>query len=990
MEPSLSVLGPLQVIGQRGPVRLRPAQRRLLSILLTEPGAEIGRDVLLDRMWGEATPATARTSLHVHVSGLRQAVPGLISTTSTGYRVEIGSRRYDRAELDNLTERAAEHARAGDWSAVLDASSRALELWRGSPFDELRDDEFAVPEINRLTERWLDLRELHARALLAVGRNDDAIARLNELVLRHPLREPLWEQLMLVLYRSGRRAEALRAYQEARHVLAVELDVEPGHALRQLEERILFGDPALGEPERPGGADNLPWTPTSFIGREADLRHLTGLLAQDRLVTIVGGPGLGKTRLAIETGHAVAGGHPGGVWFVSLAATRNRLEMIGTILGATGLRDHAASLEGLARRLANRPALLILDNCEHQLEACRRFGDLVLSAGTELRMLATSRHALGVGGEQVWHIRPLRSPERPSGTTSAAPARANPAVRLFVDRARAVDPSLRLAPETVPLVAELCRRAGGIPLVLELAARWVHALGLDDIGEMLSAEPPGEAVSELGHHRSLTAAIEWSMALLPPEDRRLFVACSLFNGRFALEDVRAVCAPDHEPRRLARAVARLAEASLIVVERQQDGSAVYRLLGPIRELAREQLAASPDWAGARDRFVAHYLQKEYRDSHDPLQQVVDLESVDKDLDNLREAFELGLALGHADEVARMLVRLDGYTLNRYLVAERRFWLNRVLDRIGDPLDRAHALRSLGSAAQILNELDESLVIFQQALGAFRQLDDESGLAQCLLSMSGLCAARGEWAAGAAAAQEARALVSASRSLSGRAIAAYYIGENLAYGGHVSDGLPELEEAARLFSQAGELGRSAYALGTLTSVAVLSGEEDVARRSAPRALALARQSKSVYRQVRALGPSAMVEARYGDPELARTMLVEAHGLMEPYELDDVFQFLLPAAFLLRRWARWSLLFDVLVAAEEAIVSKGNGYPVPWQKMVGQWRREADALAGPPGAGIGRPSPPRALDDIVADVVEVLDGTPRPDLQARANAANTGSE
>jgi predicted ATPase/DNA-binding SARP family transcriptional activator len=971
VEQSLSVLGPLAVVTERGPAKLRPAQRRLLSILLLEPDGQLERDVLLDRMWGEATPATATASLHVHVSGLRRSVPRLIETTASGYRVDMDGRRYDRAEFDELAERAGRHAREGDWPAVLDTASQALERWRGAPFDELRNDEFAAPEINRLTERWLDLLELHVRALLAGGRADQAIERLNELVLRHPLREPLWELLMLALYRSGRQAEALRTFQEARRVLAEELDVEPGQALRHLEERILLSDPELGEPERAPRADNLPSTPTSFVGREDDLRQLTGLLSRERLVTIVGGPGLGKTRLAIETGHALVDRHPGGVWFVSLADARNRLEVIGAILSATAVPDHASSLDDLAKRLAHRPAVLILDNCEHQREICGEFCELVLSAGGELRLLATSRQALGVDGERVWLIDPLPPPEPPDDAAGVpAPASASPAVRMFLDRARAVDRTFRLAPEVVPSVAELCRRAGGIPLVLELAARWVHALGLDDIAEMLSSEPPGAEAGEPGHHRSLTAAIEWSMALLPPEDRRLFVASAIFNGRFALDDVRAVCAPDHEPRRLARAVARLAEASLIVVERQPDGAALYRMLVPIRELAREQLLASADWEAASDRFVAHYLQKDYRRSEDPFRAVVDLRGVDTDLDNLRDAFALGLSRGQADDVARALAPLGGYFMNRYLAWEGRSWVTRALEQVSDPLARAYALRSLGSYAQLTDDLDESLQIFGEALIAFEQVGDETGTSRCLLSLAALRVRRGEWPAAIQTAAQARQLISGSENISGLGLAAYYLGESLAYSGNTVQGVTELRAAATLWRRAGELGTASTALSTLTKVAVLTGREQLAQRTAPQALALARRSESPFRQVRSLAASAMLEARWGDPDRGRGMLLEGHVLIGQSEHDLVFEFLFPAAMLLHRLGRWSLMSDVVHAAENLLSELGYGYPQPWQEAVATWKRDAQARTGAPGSRDARRDASRTVEETVYEVLGVL--------------------
>ncbi len=965
---SVAVLGPLSVTGPGGPVRLRPAQARVLAILLLEPDAELSRDVLIDRMWGESAPATAVTSLQVHVSAIRRVLPELVVTTPRGYRVSIERRGLDRAQFEVLGERASAAARSGDWPAALQSTARALRLWRGTPYEELRHDDYATLEINRLSERRLNLLELRARALLELGRTDEAIVRLRELVRHHPLREPLWEQLMLALYRAGRRAEALRVYQDLRQTLAEELDVEPGQSLRQLEERMLAGDPHLGLTATGQAVGNLPTTQTSFVGREDDVQRLVGLLSAERLVTIVGGPGMGKTRLAVETGHALVDAKPGGVWFASLAEARNPLEVVGRIVGATGLREHARSVGEVVRRLAQRPALLILDNCEHQLETCAEFVRQALAAGGELGFLLTSRRPLGVPGEQLWHVAPLPSPTDDAAET-LQPASASAAVRLFVDRARAVDRGFSLSSQTAHAVAELCRRAEGIPLVLELAARWIQALGLDDIAEMLQSEPPGSPAGEVDHHRSLAAAIEWSMALLPPEDRRLFILTALFNGRFALDDIRAVCAPGQDRRRLARAVAGLVEASLVVVERQPDGTALYRMLAPIRDFARTRFSETVDWSAAREWLAAHYLAKPYADGGDPLRQVVDLEEIDRDIDNIRQAVEIGVELGRADEVARLLVRTEGYWLNRYLVAERSHWLRRALEQIGDPLSRAHALRSLGSSAQVLGELDRSLAYFEQALPIFRQLDDRHGLAHGLLSLSGLLAMRGAWAEGVAAAQEAGRIAAELDSTSGKAIAAYYVGENHAYAGDLAAAIPQLREAARLFEEAGELGRASYALSTLTKVAALAGDEQVARQYAPLAMALAEESKSVYRRVRALGSVGLVEARFGDADTARHILLETHALMEPYELDDLFLVLLPAAFLLRRCERWQLLTEVLDSCEAAIAESGSGYPEPWRAVVEMLRRDA-ILAASSANGPPPPVSTRRLELVTADVLNEL--------------------
>lgn len=977
---SIEVLGPLRASQHGRQVQLPPAQRRLLSLLLLEHAVEVERDRLIDRLWGERAPATAVTALQVHASGLRRALPGLLASGSSGYRVDAAIRRYDRREFEEAAQRAAAASRAGDWAGAVDQASDALSRWRGTPFPDLREDEFALPTIQRLAALRLELLEFRARGLLALGRAGEASAMLSELVTLNPLIETLWEQLMLAHYRAGRRAEALLAYERCRRILAVELGVEPGPDLRELQERMLAADPELaGAPHR---ADHgLPSSSTSFIGREGDLRQLADLLVSHRLVTIVGAPGLGKTRLALEVAETTAERYPAGAWFASLAEASSPLEVIGEIVTATGLRGHARDLRAVARLLAPRAGLLVIDNCEHLQATCAELAAAILADPTaRLRLLATSRRPLAVVGEQLWAIEPLSLPAEagaPPDTSvpvSLAPVAASAAARLFVDRARSVDRTFRLTAETAPAIANLCRRADGIPLVLELAARWVQALGLDDIADMLATEPHGGAPIDVDHHRSLAAAIEWSMALLPPDERRLFVLCAVFNGRFGLDDIRAVCAPDQERRRLAQALAGLVDASLIVAERRADGTAMYRLLAPIREFARGVGEATADWPAARERLAAHYLAKAYADRTDPLRQVADLASVDRDFDNLRQAMEIGLELGRADDVARFVVATEGYWLNRYLIPERGHWLERALEDATDPTLRAHVLRALGSGAQVLGELDRSLRYLEHALTAFRQLDARDGLAHALASLSGLLSSRGDWSAGLAAANEAAEIAIDIGSTSGQAIAAYYCGENLSRSGEVEAGLAKLAEAARLFQQSGELGRAAHALSTHAYMAALAGDAEQARQTAPQALALAAQSASAYRRVRALGAAALTEARFGDAQAAGRMLLEARALMEPYELDDIFVFLLPSVFLLGRAGEWQVLARALRAADAAVAASGAALPQPWRAALQPLRDEIAAQPGAAGLAGGSAGLP-SLAGITGQVMSALaDGGP----------------
>jgi DNA-binding SARP family transcriptional activator len=312
-----------RVLGALGPLLpaqiTRPAQRRLLCVLLLHRGTDLDRGYLFECMWGNQLPRSARNALHVHISGLRSAIADdIIATTAHGYRIDPDDEMFDVSVFERLTSSA--HGEP-DPSERLRCTTTALELWRGRPYQELTDDTFAVPEVARLEECRLGLLELRMRALLALGQDEEVIPRLRELVERFPLRERLHADLMLALYRSGRQTEALRQYQSARQVLGEQVGIEPGPALRNLETRILLHDPDLGLTDLPLTQHNLPSSTASLGGRDKDLVATAQAPSSSRLAVAVCGPEVGESRLAVELENTALGHHAGRVSFAAFSGT---------------------------------------------------------------------------------------------------------------------------------------------------------------------------------------------------------------------------------------------------------------------------------------------------------------------------------------------------------------------------------------------------------------------------------------------------------------------------------------------------------------------------------------------------------------------------------------------------------------------------------------------------------------------------------------------
>jgi DNA-binding SARP family transcriptional activator len=414
------ILGPLEVRNGAAPVRVPGAKERaLLADLLVNAGRVVPADRLVEDLWGERPPGNPANTLQGRVSALRRALgtagAGLVVTRPPGYVLEADPGQVDAARFERLVGEAGRAA--GD--AAARPLAEALGLWRGPALAEFADQPWAQAEAARLEELRLGAVEALVELRLAAGDHTGLVGELEGLVAEHPTRERLRGQLMLALYRSGRQADALEVYQATRAVLAEELGIDPSPGLQRLQQAILVQDPALeAATPRQQPRHNLPERLTSLVGRSEELREAAKLVEQHRLVTVTGPGGAGKTSLAVELARRLAAGYPDGVWLAELAALRDPA-LLGEVVAVTlGLGEEPAGpgvappavTERLASFVADKGLLLVLDNCEHLVEACAGLARRLLQAGPAVRVLATSREVLGVPGEVVWPVPPWPSP----------------------------------------------------------------------------------------------------------------------------------------------------------------------------------------------------------------------------------------------------------------------------------------------------------------------------------------------------------------------------------------------------------------------------------------------------------------------------------------------------------------------------------------------------------------------------------------------------
>ncbi|HZM38776.1 MAG TPA: BTAD domain-containing putative transcriptional regulator [Acidimicrobiales bacterium] len=906
------ILGPLEVTEGKATRRVGgPKTRTLLAALLVRANEVVPAHLLVSTLWPDAGQAEGANNLHTQLSRLRNALGGdAVERTESGYVV-----RCDEDELDALAfEQASGRARAalaeGRWSDAAGEAASALAWWRGDEaLPEFADQPFAMPRASALgEERWAAV-ECGIDARLALGEHRALVGELGDLVEREPLREWLWGQLMRALYRCGRQAEALRAYERLRNILADQLGITPCAELVRLERAVLAQDPVLDwQAQAPGAAPTpvptstlatflftdvehstarwdrdpaamgaslrahdalvraaieshhghvfghpgdgfcavftapaaavaaaldaqlrlsepgwsgdpldvrmavhtgeaepregnyfgatvnrvarlrdaahggqvlvsaatrelmvdagppdselvdvgtwlfegfaraervyqlrhpglvagfpplrsgrphtgaLPRPATSFVGRPEECEQVAGLLRRERLVTITGEGGLGKTRLALEVAHrAGLADYPDGVWFCDVSSVRD----------ADGLAEHlATSMQvtlpagGDARRalLATVPGsrlLLVVDNCETLRPAVARLVGDLLAAGPDVRIIATSRAALRVQGEQVLPLDPLRLPGQPGTDPGDGPA---PAVQLLVDRARAA--GARVSPDQ-PALTDIVFRLDGLPLAIELAAPRLATMSPDAVAarldrrfDLLAPAPAGSPA----RHRTLWATVDWSFQLLGPDARTLFAALSVFRGGWTLDEAERIApAAGLAEVDVATLMAELVDQSMVRIDLPSDGSARYDMLSAMAAYAADHLAETGAAGAVADRHASHFLRlaEEAVPHRRGPREAVWVAGLRAEWANLRTAYEWFVSSSHIGDALRLMTAL----VDELLMREQREigrWAEQLLAHPGaqgEPL-RAVALALAGLTAGVESRIEDARRLSTEAL-----------------------------------------------------------------------------------------------------------------------------------------------------------------------------------------------------------------------------------------------------------------------------------
>jgi len=922
---SLYFLGTPQIELDDVPIKVDTRKAIALVAYLAVTGEGQSRDGLVGLLWPDYDQTRARTILRRTLYALNKALPGdwLEADKET---IGLNPNSEVWADVDQFRKSLSECQKHGHPPAeacpdCVKLLAEAVGLYRGdflsgfSLQDSVNFDDWQFfqtqnlrSEMAGVLERLVSWHKGQSKLEAAIGyaRRWLEIDRASEAAHRH---------LMELYARAGQRAAALRQYEECVKVLEKELGEVPEEETVKLYEAIKGNRVAVELPSRKSekARNNLPRQLTSFIGREREIEEVKKLLSNTCLLTLTGSGGCGKTRLALQVASNLVGEYKDGVWLVDLAPLSDPALVPQAVARAIDVSEQPGRfyLDTLLDYLKSRQLLLVLDNCEHLIEACARLSESLLQACPKLRILATSREALSIAGELTYRVPSLSLPD-PVGVSLVSALMQYEAVCLFIERALFSQPTFAATDRNAPTVAKICHRLDGIPLSIELAAARAKVLSVEEIASRLDDRfrlLTGGSRTALPRQQTLRATIDWSYNMLSEAERVLFNRLSVFMGGWTLEAAEAICGdtagadqlplppapvdggspptsggggreragvrvPSVHPDDVLDLLTHLVDKSLVVVE-EQGGKTRYRFLETVRQYARDKLLESGEGADLRERHLNWFLglveraEPEFRGPN----QREWLDRLEIEHDNLRAALEWSVGSSEGEEGLRLAGALGGFWFARGYWSEGRRWFEEVLSKSSgaSPSVRAKALGGAATLTMSQKDVGRGLPLLEESLSLYRETGDKNGTAWALESLGlTMSFSQGDHERAIALCEESLSLYREVGNKGGIGRALHNLGMVAYLQGDYGRAKTLSEESLSLSREVGDKRHIAFALSDLGVVALRQGDYD-------QATALYKESLDLFREVgEKFGISSshyslgLVALRQGDYERARAL------------------------------------------------------------------------------------------------------------------------
>ena len=874
----------------------------LVKLLALAPDHRMHRERAMYLLWPKLSPKAASNNLRQALHAARRVLAPVASTAASSSQLHLEGDRlvlcpdgqlWVDAEAFESTAAAARRSREPA------AYRAALNLYAGDLLPEDIYEEWAEARRMELGQSYLTLLVEMAELYEERGDLKSAIDALRETVSEVPAHEEAHANLMRLYARSGQRYQALRQYEQLREALRRRFGTEPSAASGSLHEEIVAGRFPMARSLSPQGASqrrpashqhNIPTALSSFVGREREKVEVERALAMTRLLTLTGVGGSGKTRLALEVARELTGTYPDGAWLTELAPLSNPELLPQAVAAALDVRERSENSEQpfippLIDALRSKDLLLVLDNCEHLIHACANLAEVLLGSCPGLRILATSREALGVPGEAIRGVLPLSvpGPEHPITPVEIA---ASESVLLFLDRARDRWSAFALNHQNASAVAEICRRLDGIPLAIELAATWAATLSAEEIaarlGDSLGLLTRGSRTAA-PRQRTLRATLGWSHDLLSELERRLFARLSVFVGGNSLKAAETVAAGEGiEKVEVLDLLSELVDKSLVVAEPTREDEVRYRMLEPVRRYAREQLQESGEADDMLSRHAAYFLAEAETAEPELVgpQQQWWLNKLEREHANMRAALgwsleqggELGLRLGGA---------LSRFWYARGLLSEGRRWLEEGLSVVGGAASasvRAKALGEAGWLAEAQGDYEQARAAHEASLDVYRRLGDERGIASCLRNLGSVASSQGRYGRATELLGESLTLIRRAgtdtdvvRVLTALGILAISQGEH-------ARAVAWFEEALSLARKTEDVRGIAVSLNNLGFATLTQGDPERATALFEEALVKDREVGEAQGTATSLINLALAALTQGDHERANELLKESLALL----------------------------------------------------------------------------------------------------------------